>query len=126
MNKSSIMEANMSCLGYPPRTKPSCQPQTLEEGIFEISYLRAVEAAERRRLAILLRIYNATYEHVHKLERERLFLEKVYIPVVRLPSIRHTPTQITHSKSREEILTSWEGKSQDQIDRMIAELEALG
>jgi hypothetical protein len=120
------MEVNMAKLGYPPHTKPSRQPNTLEEGIHEIAYLHAVEAAERRRLGILLKIYNATYEHIHRLERERLSLEKVYIPVAVVKPSRADSVQKIAPKSREDILASWEGKSQDQIDKMIAELEALG
>jgi len=117
------MESAMAKLGYPPHTKPSRQPQTLEEGIHEIAYLRSLEAAERRRLSVLLKIVNATHEHVNKLERERLSLESVYIPVEKLPAFRQSVTQIP--KTREEILASWETKSQSQIDKLIAELEAM-
>ena len=126
MNKLSLMEENMSRLGYPPHTKPSRQPNTLEEGIHEISYLQKLETAERRRLAILLKIYNATYEHIHRLEKERLSLQKIYIPVSVVKPSRVDSIQKIALKSREDILASWEGKSQDQIDKMIAELEALG
>ena len=125
MNKASIMEVNMSRLGYPPRTKPSRQPQTLEEGIHEITYLQKLETAERRRLAILLRIYNSVYEHVRKLEKERISLEKVYIPIVKVPTARADVTQKITLKSREDLVASWEGKSQAEIDKMIADLEML-
>ena len=121
----SIMEQRMSKLGYPPITKPSRQPSSLEEGLIEISYLKALEAVEHRRQHILLKIFNASVTYGQALAKERHSLEKVYIRVEKLPSTRREPTQIVSPKSHEEILEDWKDKSQSEIDKMISDLEAL-
>lgn len=125
MNKLSLMEEQMSRLGYPPRTKPSRQPQTLEEGLIEIGYLKALETVEHRRAHILIKILNASIEYCHKLEKERHSLEKTYVRVEKLPGAKQSSAQTISPKNREEIIETWKDKSQSEIDKMIADLERL-
>lgn len=110
----------MSELGVGTRPKPEKLPNTLEEGIAEIAYLRAIENMARRRQRILFRLWSSTSDYISTLEKERLCLERLYIPITHC-KLRKTPIV----KSREELLGSWKGKSQEEIDKLIAELEAM-
>jgi hypothetical protein len=119
------MEQRMALLGYPSKTKPEKkEPASLEAGLIEIGYLKALEAVERKRQHTLLKVFNASVAYAQALQKERLSLERNYVRVEKLPSLRHEPVQ-TIQFSREEVLDSWEDKSQAQIDKMIADLEAL-
>ena len=125
MPTQSIMEEKMSRLGWPSRTRPSRQPSSLEEGLIEISYLKALEAVEHRRQHILTKILNASVTYAVALQKERHSLEKVYIRVEKIPSTRRESTQLVSPKSHEEIIEDWKDKSQEEIDKMISDLEAL-
>lgn len=124
MNTQSIMERRMEALGA-YRRKPEKLPNTLDEGLAEIAYLKAIESSVRRRQGILLRLVDATRRHIIDLEYERLQLEKLYIPVTHCKFPTKAPVQHIRPKSRDEVLESWKSKSQEEIEKMIAELENL-
>lgn len=121
----SIMEQKMSRLGWPSRTRPSRQPPNLENGLIEIGYLKALEAVEHKRQHILTKILNASVTYGLALQKERHSLEKIYVRVEKLPTIRREPVQTINPKSHEEIMEEWKDKSQEEIDKMISDLEAL-
>jgi hypothetical protein len=126
MDKQSIMEKKMDKLGMGSRRKLSRLPNTLDEGIIEIAYLRALENMSRRRLRILDKIRGATTDNIEALEKERLSLERLFIPITHLPTVKDLAKQtVTPRKSREEVLSSWKGKSQAEIDELIKQLEMM-
>ena len=120
----SLMEKRMEKLGV-NRKKIERLPNTLEEGITEIAYLRALEDMARRRMNILFRLWRATSDHAIALERERLKLEKLYIPITHCKISHKVQDQHISSRSREEILETWKGLSQEEIDKMIAQIEKM-
>jgi hypothetical protein len=119
----SLMEKRMERLLSSP--KPDHKPNTLDEGLAEIAYLKAIESMARHRLGILLKIQQSTALHVADLEAQRHKLERLYVPVTHCAPVRSQASQKASPKSREEILKSWEGMPQAECDRLIKMLEDL-
>jgi hypothetical protein len=119
----SLMEKRMEKLF--PRHKPDRKPNTLDDGLAEIAYLKAIESMARRRLSILLKVQQSTAMHIADLEAQRHKLERLYVPVTHCAPVRHSPTQKTSPKSREEILKSWEGMPEAEVNRLIKMLEEM-
>lgn len=123
--KDSIMERKMEELGVGRRPKAEKLPNTLEEGVMEIAYLRGLEIAGRRRMSILHKIYMSTYDHVVDLERQRHKLEKLFVPVTKVQYEPKAPAQYVSPKTKAEILKTWEGMPAEKIKKLIAQLEGL-
>lgn len=122
---TSIMERRMEALGVNRRPKVEKLPNTLDEGIIEISYLRQLENAARKRMSILYKLHQSVHDHVLELEKQRLRLERLFIPVTHINLKRRETTQYVSPKSREEILASWKGLPQAEVEKLIQQLETL-
>jgi hypothetical protein len=115
----------MEALGVNRKPKVEKLPNTLDEGIIEISYLRQLENAARKRMAILYKLHQSVYDHVLELEKQRLRLERLFIPVTHINLKHRETTQYVSPKSREEILLSWKGLPQAEVEKLIQQLETL-
>jgi len=122
---NSLMEKRMEKLGIGSLKRVTRVRSTKEADQAEIVYLRAVENQARHRMSILSRIYQSTAEHVAFLEKQRLQLEALYAPTVVCAPIRHSSTQKAQPKSREEVLKSWEGMPEAEVERLIKLLEEM-
>jgi hypothetical protein len=124
-NNQSIMERRMEALGVNRKPKVEKLPNTLDEGIIEISYLRQLENAARKRMSILYKLHQSVYDHVLELEKQRLLLERLFIPVTHISLKRRETAQYVSPKSREEILNSWKGLPQAEVEKLLKQLEGL-
>uniref|UniRef100_A0A6M3LHI4 Uncharacterized protein n=1 Tax=viral metagenome TaxID=1070528 RepID=A0A6M3LHI4_9ZZZZ len=124
-NNNSIMERRMEALGINRKPKTEQLLNTLEERAIEISYLRQLENAARRRMSILYKIHQATYDHVLELEKQRHKLERLFIPITHVGFRHREVPQYVSSRSKDEILKTWQGLPQAEIDKLIAQLEGL-
>jgi hypothetical protein len=122
---TSIMEKRIEALGVNRRPKTEHLPNTLEEGALEISYLRQLENAARQRMAAIYKTYQSTYDEVLELEKQRHKLERLFIPVTHVGLKPRAAIQYVSPKSREEILNSWKGLPQAEVEKLIKQLEEL-
>lgn len=123
---NSIMEKQMEKLGVGKR-KVERLPNTLDEGIAEIAYLRALENMSRRKLSILYRLHQATFDHIVALESERHKLEKLYVPVTHIPTRKPDTLhkQYVSPKTKAELMETWKGLTDAELQKKIEDLEKL-
>lgn len=125
---SSLMEKNAERFTKPTEGSSPAFPmpfRTKDENLAYAHGLWLDELKARKAAQDVYRAYQSLIDKVAVLEKERLSIEKYYTPIKHCETVRRIPVQQVQPKSREEIFKSWENLSEDQLEKMIASLEAL-